>query len=402
MEFTQQLLVTYECVSAIGTSLDLKTMLRTFLRTFARKTGAISSAYWQKKEGTYVCVCWQGKQSVLDQIEPIAVKEPIQVVSKDENINVLYVVIGKGIISFLFHLDSPSLVTIVSIVNSIYTKLDNAISACLNHEELLHLNETLEAQVALEVEKNREKDKHILQQSRMAQMGEMISMIAHQWRQPLGAVSTVVAGVKIKLALNKFDLNDPIQRASFLDFLDVSLGKVEQYVKFLTTTIDDFRNFFKPDKKAEAVLLIDLINRTLEIIGKALEVNKITVHIDNRSQQKVVTYSNEVMQVILNILKNIEDITKEQNLLDSYIIIRILEEKEYQKIEIDDNAGGIPLSVIDHIFEPYFSTKSEKNGTGLGLYMSKTIIEEHCRGKIFAQNINGGARFTIILHKDGV
>lgn len=136
------------------------------------------------------------------------------------------------------------------------------------------------------------------------------------------------------------------------------------------------------------------------IIGKALEINGITIKVETQATYEIFTYANEVTQVILNILKNAEDVIKERETINANILITISKEDKWQTISIEDNAGGIPEHVLPHIFEPYFSTKSEKNGSGLGLYMSKTIIEEHCGGYIVASNTAQGAKFTIKL-KEG-
>lgn len=267
-------------------------------------------------------------------------------------------------------------------------------------EKLSKVYATMDKQIKDSIGELRRKDKHILQQSRQAQMGEMISMIAHQWRQPLSAISTVVAGLKLKEALGKYDLDTKEGQQEHKENLQNSLNKIEEYVRFLTVTIDDFRNFFKPDKKKEEVALIDLVNKTLNIVKKAFEVNKISLHVENKSKGTINTYSHEVMQVILNMLKNSEDVFKDKKQTDGYVKIRIYDQDDKAKIEIEDNAGGIPQEIFDKIFEPYFSTKQEKNGSGLGLYMSKTIIEEHCKGRIDVSNTNEGALFCITLPKE--
>jgi len=270
----------------------------------------------------------------------------------------------------------------------------------LMSEELSKVYTSMDKQIKASIGELRQKDKHILQQSRQAQMGEMISMIAHQWRQPLSAISTVVAGLKLKEALGKYDLNTQEGQQAHKENLQNSLNKIEEYVRFLTVTIDDFRNFFKPDKKKEEVTPIDMVNKTLNIVKKAFEVNKISLHVENKSEGIVNTYSHEVMQVILNMLKNSEDVFKDKKQTDGYVKIRVYDQDDKVKIEIEDNAGGIPKEIFDKIFEPYFSTKKEKNGSGLGLYMSKTIIEEHCKGKIDVSNTKEGALFCITLPKD--
>lgn len=400
MQFNQQLLIAYECVNAIGTSLNLKEMLGTFLRVFSKKSGAISSGFWQKTPQGFVFVCGQGKRSLHHVIAPGETNFSWDLHVKQSGEQVLYMLVGSGVMSFLFRLKEEELSAIEGILRSLHAKLDNAILACMSHEELIGLNATLEEKVRQEVEKNREKDKHILQQSRLAQMGEMISMIAHQWRQPLGSIATVVAAIKVKLVLKKFDTQTPQGREALEQYLLESTDKIENYVKFLTTTIDDFRNFFKPDKRKDATQLNGLIGRTLGIIGKALEVNGITLVQELHSTRTLVLHTNEVMQVILNLLKNGEDVIKERNPKERILWIRTKDEGAATLLEVEDSGGGIDPAIIDKVFEPYFSTKEEKNGTGLGLYMSKIIIEDHAKGKISVVNTPRGACFRIVFFGD--
>lgn len=225
-------------------------------------------------------------------------------------------------------------------------------------------------------------------------------MIAHQWRQPLGSISAVVASLKLKLILNKFDLSSPDGREAHRTFTNEALHKIEEYVRFLTNTIDDFRNFFKPDKHKELVTTAKMVERTLDIIGKAFEINGIEIRVHNHATREIMTFTNEITQVILNLLKNAEDVIKERVIAPSYVEITLKEAPKEQIIEIEDNAGGIAETILPHIFEPYFSTKHEKNGTGLGLYMSKIIIEEHCGGSIRVENGDKGARFIITLSEE--
>jgi C4-dicarboxylate-specific signal transduction histidine kinase len=395
MQFNQQLLVTYECVSAIGTSLDLEEMLNHFLKIFIRKSGAIAAGFWVLENDEYRLVCGQGKRGMFDMIEPDEGEQLWHIVQGPAGEKVMYMPVGKGVVSFIFMLDDVQIKIIESILQSLYTKLDNAINACMNHERLLMLNTKLQEQVQLEVEKNRQKDKHILQQSRLAQMGEMISMIAHQWRQPLGSISTVAASVRVKLALKKFDLSTQDGREGMEKYLIESVNKIEEYVKFLTTTIDDFRNFFKPEKREESVALAMLIDRTYLVVGKALEVNGITLERDERSKRHLILYSNETMQVILNLLKNAEDAIKERNPKIKKIWIRTYDRQDESILEVEDSAGGIDEKIMEKIFDPYFSTKEEKNGTGLGLYMCKTIIQDHMNGRLSVENTGNGALFKL-------
>lgn len=400
----EQLLITYECVSAIGTSLQLKEMMEHFLKVFSRKTGALASIYWDynKQSHTYKQLCFQGKKAYQELIITPHALMKHEDICYDESSgkSLLHVKIGEDWIVFVFQSSQNELELIKAIIASFQSKLENAVHACKNHLELVEINQTLERRIEEEVRKNREKDQHILQQSRLAQMGEMISMIAHQWRQPLGSISAVAASIKLKTTLNRFDYTTLEGQEASKEFLSEAMSKIESYVQFLTHTIDDFRNFFKPNKQKESVTLSQLVNRTLEIIGKALEINGITIKVETQATHEIFTYANEVTQVILNILKNAEDAIKERETINANILITISKEDKWQTISIEDNAGGIPEHVLPHIFEPYFSTKSEKNGSGLGLYMSKTIIEEHCGGYIVASNTTQGAKFTIKL-KEG-
>jgi len=241
----------------------------------------------------------------------------------------------------------------------------------------------LKQQVEEEVAKNREKDKALIQQNRLAQMGEMISMIAHQWRQPLSAISAASGSIAFKAKRKK--LNDDLA-------IELS-GKISQYVQHLSATIEDFRNFFKDKKVKENSSLEQLVIESLNIVAHSLESKKITLITEFKNSMEIETYVNEVKQVLLNIIKNAEDILIENDISNPIISISV----DANKVFISDNAGGIDEKIIEKIFEPYFSTKSEKDGTGLGLYMSKTIIEQHCKGKLSVENTEEGALFSIEL-----
>ena len=262
-------------------------------------------------------------------------------------------------------------------------------------QELQELYDSMDKKIKEGIIENIDTQKMMLYQSRLAQMGEMISMIAHQWRQPLGAISTVTASIKLKQHLKKFDLKTEEGRLDQEEFLTTSIHKIESYTQFLTATIDDFRNFFRPDQQQEKSSLKTIIERAVKLIGKSLDVHKITLQIHNTSTNDLVTYETQVMQVIINILKNAQDVILEKKLDNGMIKINAYEENAFFVITIEDNAGGIPDAIISKIFDPYFSTKSKRNGTGLGLYMSKTIIEEHCHGFLQVENTPIGAKFIM-------
>ncbi len=258
------------------------------------------------------------------------------------------------------------------------------------NREIEALNKSLTDRVDEEVEKNREKDKRLLQQSRMAQMGEMISMIAHQWRQPLAAISATSASIELKAGMNKLDNNTAQQKAR-----DIS-----NFSQHLSTTIDDFRNFFKPNKSKSKTSYNEIIKSVLAIIENSIKNHNIQIVKDLNCHESFHTYNNELRQVVLNLIKNAEDALIENNIENGHIKISTYTENDTYVLKVSDNAGGIPKDIIDKIFDPYFSTKIKKDGTGLGLYMSKIIIEEHCDGTLHASNDDNGAVFKIYIDKE--
>ncbi|AKF25907.1 hypothetical protein YH65_01765 [Sulfurovum lithotrophicum] len=257
-------------------------------------------------------------------------------------------------------------------------------------DKIKHLNDHLQQEVDAQLWQIREKDILLIKQSRMAQMGEMISMIAHQWRQPLSAISSTSASIELKASLNKLD-NDTAQQKAH----DIS-----NFAQHLSRTIDDFRNFFKPTKKKVETSYDELVASVLEIIGISIKNSNIELIQELNCHDKFSTYSNELKQVVLNLIKNAEDALLEKKTENPYIKIFTYKENDKYILEVSDNAGGIPEEIMENIFDPYFSTKTKKEGTGLGLYMSKTIVEEHCAGKLSVMNTVDGALFRIVIVKE--
>ncbi len=253
--------------------------------------------------------------------------------------------------------------------------------------ELEEINASLEKRVKLEVEKNREKDQAMLQQSKLAQMGELIAMIAHQWRQPLSAISANANDLILKIMLDNYDK----------EYFEKKLKLITDFSQHLSKTIDDFRGFYKEDKERVEILLSDIVKDVLKIVAISLENKNITLTTDFNCHHKISTYPNELRQVLLNLIKNAEDILLEKEIEAPYIDIKTFDDAKNSYLTVSDNGGGIPEDIVDKIFEPYFSTKTQKDGTGLGLYMSKIIIEDHCGGKLEAYNENGGAVFKITM-----
>jgi len=253
--------------------------------------------------------------------------------------------------------------------------------------EVKSLNDVLEDKVKEEVEKNRQQQLLMLHQSRLAQMGEMISMIAHQWRQPLSSLSMLNTSMVLKYSIGTLDQ----------EFMDKFADNTNTQIQNMSKTIDDFRDFFKPEKKKIEFGINSVIDDTMAIIRPVFAINDIEIIFDIKKDLRILGYPNELGQAILNILNNAKDALVDGEISDKYIKISLTENEEHIALSISDNAGGIPETIISSIFDPYFSTKDEKNGTGLGLYMTKIIIEDHMGGEIKADNLDSGAMFTISL-----
>jgi len=250
--------------------------------------------------------------------------------------------------------------------------------------ELKEINESLQERVALAVNEMRQKDDMMLKQSRHAALGEMIGNIAHQWRQPINTLSILLYGIK-----DEYD-HDELDKAQMERHYQKGLDVIQR----MSQTIDDFRNFFKPDKKRVAFSVGDIYHTALGIVGVSLERANIKLHEQIQTNEPIHGYPNEFAQVIINILNNAKDAFEDnKETKERQIIIRAYHSDEQLHVEIADNAGGIDSAVLERIFDPYFSTKAEGKGTGIGLYMSKMIIERSMNGRLDAYNEADGAVF---------
>ncbi len=252
-------------------------------------------------------------------------------------------------------------------------------------EELQHLNATLDQRVHEEVAKNMEQERLLIQQSRLAAMGEMIGNIAHQWRQPLVALGLVLANIKDAYKFNELDQ----------EVIDDSVRKGNALINKMSSTIEDFRNFFKPNKEKERFQLEKSVRETQELLDHSFKNYNITVRLENDPGNEVVGFPNEFSQVLLNIFSNSKDAIVDRDIMNGVIEVTFGHDMENAWVTIRDNAGGIPEDILPKVFDPYFTTKEK--GTGIGLYMSKIIIESHMNGRIEVRNIGDGAEFTIRL-----
>lgn len=283
----------------------------------------------------------------------------------------------------------------ISVVNDLKMgKLSSRLHSSAQTQELKLLKDVvngmidnLESKINEEIFKRTEQEKLLIQQSKLASMGEMIGNIAHQWRQPLGELSALLMNIQVKHEFN--DLDEAYMLAS-----------IQQCVKinaYMSGTISDFQNFFKPSKEKEVFEISEACERAITILQASLKYHGIEFSFDIREKMEVLGYPNEFAQALLNILSNAKDVLSEREISNPFIRLNLKKGYKYILIVIEDNGGGIAPEYIDRIFEPYFTTKYAKQGTGIGLYMTKMIIENNMGGIINIKNTEAGALFTIKL-----
>lgn len=247
------------------------------------------------------------------------------------------------------------------------------------------LNRSLEVHIAQAVDELRQKDQMLILQDRLAIMGEMINNIAHQWRQPLNTLGLIIQ--KLPMFYDTVEFNR--------EFLEENTRKSMELIQHMSRTVDDFRNFFKSDKKKLTFNINQVITLTLSIIGQSFQNQNISIAFDPEDSPMANGYPNEYAQVLLNILMNARDALVEQNVDCALISIHAFAEAGRSVVIISDNACGIAEEIIVKLFDPYFTTKVPDKGTGIGLFMSKTIIEKNMGGKLTVRNTVSGAEFRI-------
>lgn len=276
-------------------------------------------------------------------------------------------------------------ILMMTIISDIIKRYKEQVLA--KEKKLQNLNKNLAFRVQQGIEEAKRKDKAILQQSKLARMGSMISMIAHQWRQPLTELSGILMELETATRFKKVNEEHILK----------SIEKSDKTIEFMSKTIDDFRNFYKPDKKKENFYLLDSCNRAFNLISATLKENSIEYTIDVKEDREIYGYPTEFSQVILNLLTNAKDVLVEKNIKEPKINLSIETKGINSIIKVKDNAGGINQENFEDVFDPYFSTKSSSKGTGLGLYISKLIIEKNMGGELSVYNDDEGAVFKIIL-----
>jgi len=235
------------------------------------------------------------------------------------------------------------------------------------------------------VEALREKERMLIQQSRQAAMGEMIGNIAHQWRQPLNTLGLSIQHLKMM-----YDLGQCTG-----EFMEKNVAMSIELIQHMSRTIDDFRNYFRPDKEKSDFKLSDVIESTLQLIGASFKHEHIKIQLVMQDAPVIFGHQNELAQSLLNVLTNAKDALTDRKIANPWVTVTVSGEGSGAVVTVADNAGGIPEEIIDKIFDPYFTTKGPQSGTGLGLFMSKTIVENSFRGRLTVRNAADGAEFRI-------
>ncbi len=322
------------------------------------------------------------KTNIDNQTLDLLVKEKIEEQKKREElfsdfimVVTLVVLIFMAFFSFLM----------ISIIKDVIKKYKKQVQN--REDDLKALNDSLFMKVQCGIQEAKQKDKKILEQAKLARIGSMISMIAHQWRQPLTQLSSILMELETATRFKKVDENH----------IYSAIEKSDKMIEFMSNTIDDFRNFYKPDKIKEEFLVSQACSKAINIIDATLKNFGIKLNVNIKNDKKVYGYPTEFAQVILNLLSNAKDILVEKEIKNPRIDMSIESKGILSIITIKDNAGGINEKNQELIFDPYYSTKESSKGTGLGLYISKLIIERNMGGELSVYNDEEGAIFKIVI-----
>ncbi len=380
-----KLSISYKCVNSIGNSLNLKEMMEEFLRTFIKQTDAISGSFYVSRVANS---CEElislGKKNLfnIDSVKKRLYKKQIILEEVDTNISLLAYKLQKGCMIFLYS-KKIDFNFITSILDSLKNKIEVNIESCINVENL-------KEQIEEATKENLKKEKQLFEQLKMSQMGELIGNIAHQWRQPLNIISTASSGMQIKKELDM--LTDE-------DFKEYTKSIIEN-ANYLSSTIDEFRDYIKDSNKEKEIIVQERLKMATEMLKSSFSIENINI-IEEYVEKERIHFKlvlGDLLQVLITIFNNAKEALEAKKDLDYKWIKYSLKKTEYTiQITIEDNAGGVDESIIDKIFNPYFTTKHQARGTGIGLYSAYGIIVNKLDGKLYVRNTQFGAKFYIEL-----
>lgn len=359
-------------------TLDRKGEIRAANLTGANLLGIERSRLIGRRMGVFVAATDRPSfTALLDKVFTTSAKESCEVALATKMNSLLYlhieaVVCGSGLECRLAVID-------------ITARRQAEIGLSEKQEELEELNRTLDARIAQAVDELRRKDQMLIMQDRLATMGEMINNIAHQWRQPLNILGLLIQQLPVFHDAGKFSR----------ELLDENTAKAINLIQHMSRTIDDFKNFFRCDKEPVTFFANQVIDHTLSLVGQNFADLQIGLLLQTEGEPAVYGYPNEFSQVILNLLINARDALIEGKVDSAWISLHAFNEEGKTVVTVADNGGGIAEEILDRLFDPYFTTKGPDKGTGLGLFMSKTIIEKNMGGRLTVRNTGEGAEFRI-------
>jgi len=378
-------------------------MTNEFLKTFVTQTDAVHGSYYIKEEKSFEQFINIGKNICL-VLSELNIDENKEVIEESFNskFKLLIFKVENGYMLFIYSKDANTNL-IKKIFESFKNKLNISINSCLNVEKLKKTNEVLfeqkqqlekmtaylkdEIDAAIKI--NMQKEKRLFEQSKMLQMGELISNIAHQWRQPLSVITTAASGMKIKKDLELLD--DEEFRRYIKSILDNS--------KYLSNTLDEFSEYIKEGQKQKDVIIQDRLKLALSLIESSFLIEKIEV-IEGYVEEEAIIIKliiGDLLRVLISLFNNSKDAFIIKEIEKRWVKYEIFKQKDKAIITFEDNAGGIPESIIDKIFNPYFTTKHQYKGTGIGLYSSYDVVVNKLGGNLSVENSEFGAKFTIEL-----
>ena len=392
-----QLSISYKCQSSIGNSLILDEMIKEVLITFFEETDALHASFYLLKNNMSEHICSIGKKVnyEVDLLLEKSLENEIFLTKYNESLNLIFYRLEDGF--FVFVYDEIIDINFIKLIfESLRKRLDISINSCLNVKELENKNRQLKTltlnlknEIDKAVELNKTKDKQLYEQMKMAQMGELIGNIAHQWRQPLSLISTIASGIKLRKSMNLLEDKD----------LDDYMDKIVDNTYMLSSTIDEFRDCIDESHNVKEIIVQERIKMAIKIIEPSFMMNNIEIIEDYMEKENIYfsLISGELLQVLISILNNAKDAFIEKDIENKWLKYSVKKDTNKFIITLEDNAGGIQVEIMDKIFNPYFTTKHQNQGTGMGLYSSYNIITKHLNGKIYATNTLHGAKFTIEL-----
>lgn len=392
-----KLSISYKCQSSIGNSLKLDEMVKEILTTFLKETEAMHGSFYllTNELSEYIYSIGKKVNYDIEELLKKSTKDKINIFKYKKSLNLIFYRLEKSFFVFIYD-ENIDVNFIKLIFESLRKKLDISINSCLNMKnleeknfELNNLTSNLQIKINKAIQLNKEKDKQLFEQIKMVQMGELIGNIAHQWRQPLSIISTIASGIKLKKEMNSLEDDD------FYEYMN----KILDNTYLLSATIDEFGDYIKDSQEKKEILIQERVRMAMKIIEPSFIMDNIEIIEDYMEKEDIYfkLISGELLQVLIQILNNTKDAFMENDVKNKWFKYSVKKQENIFIISLEDNAGGIEADIIDKIFNPYFTTKHQKQGAGMGLYNCYNIVTKHLNGKLYATNTLYGAKFTIEL-----